>query len=103
MALKPPTRPDPMKDDPLAAAFQYEAAAEIAVSLGIAGKKVEATLAALKATDKGDPAREERLKAAAKAVHAYFIQREIIGLRRHQLIIREMGIPGEVLARLGVS
>lgn len=92
-----------MKDDPLAAAFQYEAAAEIAVSLGLAGKRVEATLAALKATGREDPLREERLKAAAKAVHAYFIQREIIGLRRHQLIIREMGIPGEVLARLGAS
>lgn len=39
--------------------------------------------------------------AAADAVHAYFIQREFCGLRRHDGVIREYGIPREVLVRLG--
>lgn len=90
-----------MKDDPLAAAFRYEAAADMAVSLGMAGRKAELALAALRSTDGGDPARADRLKDAARAVHAYFIQRELIGLRRHDALIREMGIPNEVLVRLG--
>ncbi|MAW88615.1 MAG: hypothetical protein CMJ42_19010 [Phyllobacteriaceae bacterium] len=88
-------------DDPLAAAFQYEAAADMAVSLGMAGRRVEAALAALRRTARDDPSRPDRLKDAARAVHAYFIQRELIGLRRHDALIREMGIPREVLVRLG--
>ncbi|MFP1632296.1 DUF6665 family protein [Zhengella sp. ZM62] len=88
-------------DDPLAAAFQYEAAAEMAVSLGMAGRRVEAALGVLKATRREDPSRPERLNDAARAVHAYFIQRELIGLRRHDALVREMGIPDEVLVRLG--
>lgn len=88
-------------DDPLAAAFRYEAAADMAVSLGVAGRRVEAALAVLARTERADPARPDRLKDAARAVHAYFIQRELIGLRRHDVLIREMGIPREVLVRLG--
>ena len=103
MALRPPSKLNPMKDDPLAAAFQYEAAADMAASLGIAGRKVEAALAALERLETSDPERPERLKDAARAVHAYFIQRELIGLRRHDILIREMGIPKEVLVRLGAS
>jgi hypothetical protein len=38
---------------------------------------------------------------AAQAVYAYFIQRELCGLRRHRDVIREYAIPDEVLARLG--
>lgn len=102
MAVRPP-QSDPMKDDPLAAALRYEMAGEMAVALGIAGRKAEAALALLKATPRDDPARPEMLKAAAKAVHALIIQREVIGLRRHAQIIAEMGIPSEVLARLGAS
>ncbi|MEZ5808585.1 MAG: DUF6665 family protein [Zhengella sp.] len=92
-----------MRDDPLAAAFHYEAAADMAVSLGMAGRKAEAALAALRHAKRNDPARPDRLKDAARAVHAYFIQRELIGLRRHDIIIREMDIPKEVLVRLGAS
>ena len=46
-------------DDPLAAAFQYEAAADMAVSLGMAGRRVEAALAALAIP--GDRCREMAL------------------------------------------
>ena len=48
-------------------------------------------------------AAERRLlvKQTADAVWAYFIQRELCGLRRHDDAIREYGIPREVLVRLG--
>ena len=54
-------------------------------------------------TGQDDAAREARLKAAAVAVHHYFIQRELMGMRRHDGVIREYGIPRAVLARLGAS
>jgi hypothetical protein len=90
-------------DDPLGAAFAYEAAAEIAVSLGHAGKKAEASLVALAEIARDDPRREALLRQAARDVHAWFIQREIAGMRRHGGIIRDLSIPNEVLARLGAS
>jgi hypothetical protein len=83
--------------------LDYELAGEMAVALGRAGAAAEAALAALNACGSGDVGRPEALRAAARAVHAYFIQREACGLRRHADVIREYGIPGEVLARLGAS
>ncbi len=81
--------------------FEYEAAEEAASSLGHAGSRVEITLAALRGCAGGDPSREEWVSDAAVAVYHYFIQREIMGMRRHEGVIREYAIPGEVLARLG--
>jgi hypothetical protein len=49
------------------------------------------------------PDRAALLKAAAEAVHHYFIQRELCGLRRHNDVIREYRIPNEVLVRLGAK
>jgi hypothetical protein len=49
------------------------------------------------------PERENALKQVASAVYAYFIQRELCGMRRHQDVIREYRIPAEVLVRLGTS
>lgn len=77
----------------------YEILAEKASSLGRAGEHVEAALARLReGSEQGRPA---LLKAAAEAVHAYFIQRELCGLRRHDAAIRDYDIPKAVLARLG--
>ncbi len=87
--------------DPLAAAFDYEAAGEAAYSLGCAGKRVEAAVRALAEAGADKLTREHLLKAAAVAVHHYFIQRESMGMRRHDGVIREYGIPKAVLARLG--
>lgn len=101
MAVRSPQNLFAKGKDPLAAAFDYEAAAEMAYSLGQAGKRAEAALAALSAAGNDAAEQSRLLNAAAKAVHAYFIQRELIGLRRHESIIREMKIPGKVLARLG--
>jgi hypothetical protein len=78
----------------------HEILAEKAASLGRAGQRVEAALARLREAGESEE-RVVLLKAAAEAVHAYFIQRELCGLRRHDAAIREYDIPRAVLARLG--
>lgn len=83
-------------------ALTHEIAQEQATSLGRAGRRVEETLAKLAADDGRDAeSRRGLIQGAADAVYAYFIQRELIGLRRHQDVIREYAIPNAVLARLG--
>jgi hypothetical protein len=86
--------------------IEQEIIGEMASSLGHAGRKAEAALAELRASQSSEIAeasddRERLLRKAATAVHAYFIQRELCGFRRHDDIIREMGIPRSVLVRLG--
>jgi len=78
----------------------HEILAEKAAALGRAGQRVELTLARLREEGEGEQ-RPRLLKQAAEAVHAYFIQRELCGLRRHEAAIREYDIPMAVLARLG--
>jgi len=79
--------------------------AEKASSLGHHGRLVEAAMAALRAFDAepgGDPeARLKLVKAAARQVWAFFVQRELCGLRDQKQIIKDYAIPGEVLVRLG--
>lgn len=75
---------------------------EMATSLGLAGRRMETALAALKALDRQDPARAEAVMAAARAAHAYFIQRELCGFRDQRQAIRDFAIPGEVLVKVGV-
>ena len=83
--------------------LDHEIAAEKAAALGRAGERVERALGALRAAEQGSPERAAFMKDAADAVYAYFIQRELCGLRRHGDVIREYAIPAEVLARLGAS
>jgi hypothetical protein len=83
--------------------LEVEIAAEMASALGRAGEKVERSLARLRAHEPGAPDRVELLKEAAEAVYAYFIQRELCGMRRHHDVIREYAIPNEVLVRLGAK
>lgn len=89
-------------NDPLGF-LDYEIAAEKASALGRAGHKVERTLAALRAFDGEPDQRRPLLREAADAVYAYFIQRELCGMRRHHDAIRDYAIPNEVLARLGAK
>ncbi|RWL49892.1 MAG: hypothetical protein EOR60_00515 [Mesorhizobium sp.] len=80
----------------------HEILAEKAAALGRAGQRVEETLARLR--EDGEVEHRNRLlKEAAAAVHAYFIQRELCGLRKHDAVIREYDIPRAVLVRLGAS
>jgi hypothetical protein len=84
-------------------AIGQEILAEKAASLGNAGRKVGAAMEEL--TRRGEDARSDPalVKAAAEAVYAYFVQRELCGMRRHDDVIRHHSIPKEVLARLGAK
>ena len=83
--------------------LDYELVSEMATALGAAGRKVEEVMERLHAHTGDGESRKALLKAAADAVYAYFIQRELCGLRRHHDVIREYRIPNEVLARLGAK
>ena len=41
------------------------------------------------------------LADARKVVWEYFVQRELVGFRKHADVIQDLSIPGEVLAGLG--
>ena len=104
MTLRAPTRYDTaagggVGPNPL----EIEIAAEKAAALGRSGERVEETLARLRALEHGAPERPASLRDAVEAVYAYFIQRELCGMRRHQDVIREYAIPNEVLVRLGAK
>ncbi|PBB99351.1 DUF6665 family protein [Mesorhizobium sp. WSM3862] len=80
----------------------HEILAEKAAALGRAGQRVDEALAKLRENGEGGD-RNRLLKEAAEAVHAYFIQRELCGLRKHDAVIREYDIPRAVLVRIGAS
>lgn len=82
------------------AVLHYELMEEQAQSLGRAGRKVEAALAALR-DHPGGEGRVAVLAAASDAVWGFFVQREVLGLRDRAQVITQYGIPREVLARLG--
>jgi hypothetical protein len=84
---------------------ENEIAAEKASALGHHGRLAEKAVAALHAFDASPEPGVDRLtlvKAAAREVWKYFIQRELCGLRDQRDVIREYRIPAEVLTRLGV-
>lgn len=82
------------------AVLRHEMMEEQARSLGRAGEKLEAALAALRAAE-GAEGRAERVKAAAEALWSFTVQREACGLRDHARIVSEYGVPRDVLMRLG--
>lgn len=105
MALRIPDLADKLRrNDFLYSPLDVEIAAEKAASLGHHGRRVEQAMAALRAFDAAPDSSDERaalLQAAAREVWAFFVQRELCGLRDQREVIRHYGIPGEVLARLG--
>ncbi|MBZ9853424.1 hypothetical protein LB566_06410 [Mesorhizobium sp. CA13] len=101
MSLRPPSRLTGASAAEAAFdALGHEVLAEKAAALGRAGQRVEETLARLRNND-DEQLRPRLLKEAAVAVHGYFIQRELCGLRKHDAVIREYDIPKAVLVRLG--
>ena len=104
MSLRPPAQYSARgRPDEALEALGHEILGEKAASLGRAGHRVEQTLSALKAFDGSADDRRAFVRDAAEAVYAYFIQRELCGMRRHHDVIRDYAIPGEVLARLGAK
>jgi uncharacterized protein DUF6665 len=103
MNLRPPRQYGPSSSEIGTNPIDIEIAAEKAAALGRSGEKVEQTLARLRMLERDAPERAASLKEAAEAVYAYFIQRELCGMRRHHDVIREYGIPNEVLVKLGAK
>ncbi|MBX4935793.1 DUF6665 family protein [Rhizobium bangladeshense] len=84
--------------------LEYELMSARADALGRHGLKVEKALAALKAWTperQSTAEREGLINEASDAVWAFFIQREICGLRNNRDAIQRYAIPNEVIARLG--
>ncbi|MBP1857763.1 DUF6665 family protein [Rhizobium herbae] len=85
--------------------LEYELMSERADALGRHGLKVEKAIAALsmlKDAGTTPERREQLLNDAADVVWAFFIQREICGLRSNRDAVQRYGIPKEVMARLGI-
>lgn len=101
MSLRPPHALSQQTTDGVDSALNVEIMEEKAASLGRAGKLVEKTLAALRACDAAGPSRQNHVRAAADAVYAYFIQRELCGLRDQGAAIKTYAVPAEVIAILG--
>ena len=78
-------------------ALDHEIQAERASSLGAAEKRVVDAISAFNT----EADRERWLAEAREAVWSYFVQRELIGFRRHADVISDLGIPSEVLNGLG--
>jgi hypothetical protein len=83
--------------------LEADVAAEKASSLGHHGRQVEKAIAALKAFEGApdDAARTALVDRAAYEVWAFLVQRELCGLRDQKQVIKDYGVPGEVLLRLG--
>lgn len=79
------------------AALEHEINAERANSLTAAEARV---VKAIDALSRGDD-EGHWLAEAREAVWAYFVQRELIGFRRHNEVIRDLNIPLAVLNGLG--
>jgi hypothetical protein len=95
-------------------AVTAEIAQEKAASLRRIADRLESALTALRHHDlhaelapprEPDPRRErDRLVAsAAEALWFYIVQREACGLRDTENLLHELGIPNEIVIRLGVS
>lgn len=88
-----------------AGVLEVEIRAEQAVALGRGGRDVAAALQRLRdfdAAGTGPVPRADLVAAAADVVWGFLIHRELCGLRDRDQVIRDCGIPGEVLCRLGV-
>lgn len=104
MSLRPPSGAAGTSASEIAFdALGHEILAEKAAALGRAGQRVVETLAMLRENGEDKERRPRLLKEAAEAVHGYFIQRELCGLRKHDAVIREYDIPRAVLVRLGAK
>lgn len=82
-------------------ALEAEVLAEKASALSRAGRRVEATLEALRGAPPEE--RDERLDDAAEATWAFLTQREICGLRDRDRVVADYAIPREVLNRMGAT
>jgi hypothetical protein len=83
--------------------LDYELREQKAQTLGNLASQVERALAALRAFDGADSEDRRRamLDEAADRVWAFMIQRELCGFRNWEAVVKDYGIPREVLNRVG--
>jgi hypothetical protein len=85
--------------------LQDELVEEKASALGRLGRRLEAALAALAASPRepgSDPEiRKQLVKQAGYALWMFVVQRESCGLRDTTHLMRQYGVPKEVLAHMG--
>jgi hypothetical protein len=106
VSFKPPAFLVSSSQNGLVSPLDLELAGEKADALGRAGRKAEAALAALAEARAGgsSPVDLDSLRdAAAEAVFALTVQRELCGLRNQADMVRRYAIPNDVMARIGVS
>lgn len=91
-------------------ALNYELVQESAATLARLGRGVERALEALAAFDaahaNGGSAAAERdrlVAAAGEALWYYVVQREVMGLRDVEPVMRHLGVPREVRMRMGIN
>lgn len=87
-----------VRPDAGTSAIEHEILAERASSLGAAEQRVVKAVAALAAAVDD---RAQCLAEARQVVWQYFVQRELVGFRKHTDVIQELNIPREVLVGLG--
>lgn len=81
--------------------IEQELQGERAGALGLAGRRIEAALAAL--GDAADPTPlDDKLDAAATAVWYYMIVRESLRFYDHKAALHHYNVPDRVMARVGV-
>jgi hypothetical protein len=85
-----------------------EVAQEKAQALALTARSLEAALRALREHDSlgsgrfGNDKRAKLVAHAAERVLYYLVQREAQGLRDTRYVLDHYGVPGEVVARLGI-
>jgi hypothetical protein len=102
MTVRPPQNLSGLSSRDAMDVLAAEIRVEKAHSLERAGEAAAKAVAALNALPTGDPDRPRLLDEAAEAVWGYCVQRDLMGWSRHGDIFRDLAIPREVVARLGV-
>ncbi|MDH4439411.1 MAG: hypothetical protein QE284_03405 [Rhizobium sp.] len=104
MSFKPPASLLASSSDVIQSALDQELAGEMADALGRAGRKVETALTRCReARGETAEALSDALDAAAQAVFALSVQRELCGLRNPAAMVRHYDIPKDVMARVGIT
>ena len=88
--------------------LQYEILQEKAATLARLGRRLQAALDALAAFDAAGGAgapgeRDALVGAAGEALWYYVVQREVLGLRDAETVMRELQVPREVRLRMGLN
>ncbi len=95
----------PERREAALSSVEDEIRGERARALGRIVRGLEEALAALEkaagAHRRGRPTREELVEEAAERLWYAVVQREAVGLRRHDEFLRDLRVPAEVATRMG--